>query len=47
LQAGELEQRDAMCWQLLRQLAALDASSEAVVTELLSVVVKEEVGVGQ
>jgi hypothetical protein len=47
LQAGELEQRDDMCWQLLRQLAALDASGEAAVKQLLSVVVKEEAGVAQ
>ena len=44
LQAGELEQRDRMCWQLVHQLAALDTSNEAAVQQLMAAVVKEQAG---
>lgn len=44
LQAGELEQRDRMCWQLVHQLAALDTSNEAAVKQLMAAVVKEQAG---
>lgn len=45
LQVPQLEARDSVCWQLVRQLAAVDLSSQAAVMQLLEAVVKCEAGV--
>lgn len=47
VQAGEVEQRDRMCWQLVRQLAALDTSNEAAVKQLMAAVVQQQAGLVQ
>lgn len=45
LQVPQLEARDRVCWELVRQLAAVDLSSEHAVKQLMTAVVKSEAAV--
>jgi hypothetical protein len=46
LQVPQLQQRDATCWQLARQLAAADVADARAVRQLLAAVVQAEAGGG-
>jgi DNA-binding FrmR family transcriptional regulator len=45
VQVPQLEARDRVCWQVVRQLAAVDLSSQQAVKQLMAAVVETEAGV--